>query len=114
VMAPFPHMEFPFDWVTFDAENMAVIWQVQNRFPSPPFNPETRKPFQFPNLSRIVLAGKDSVTGKYFWKEEQDWYNPALEAGKTTKAWRKAGGKFESKEKLYMIHDKKNHKESKL
>jgi hypothetical protein len=73
VMSPFPTMRFPIDWFTYDPVNHAVIWQVQNVFPAPN-DPATNAPFQFPNLSRIVLAGKDSTSGKWLWKEEQDWY----------------------------------------
>jgi hypothetical protein len=107
VMAPFPTMRFVEDWIVCDEERGAILWQLQNVFP-PPFDPDTGKPFQFPNLSRVVLAGF-AADGLPQFSEEQDWYNPsgkcAFHVGPTTKAWRKAGGKFETKEQLFMTHD---------
>ena len=100
VMAPFPDMSFPIDWKVIDVENDAIIWQLQNAFPKP-FDKDG-KPFMFPNISRVVYDGD------MLFKEEQDWYNPALYAPKITKAWRAAGGVFKSPEKLFMHHDKKH------
>jgi hypothetical protein len=40
--------------------------------------------------------------------------SPNTDAKRVTKAWRKAGGKFESEEKLFMVHDKKQKVSSKL
>ena len=87
VMAPFPTMTFEEDWIVYDEERGAIIWQLQNVFP-PPNNPETGKPFAFPNISRLVYAGN------MMFSEEQDWYNPSgrlihVHAAPTTKAWRK-------------------------
>lgn len=104
VMKPFPDMKFAEDWIVYDEENGAIIWQLQNIFP-PPNDPITGLPFQFPNISRLVYAGDG------LFKEEQDWYNPGgstrLHAAPTTRAWRKAGGKFQSNEALIMMHDPK-------
>ena len=36
VMAPFPSMTFPQDWVVFDEDNGAILFQCQNRLPTPP------------------------------------------------------------------------------
>mmetsp|Transcript_1019 Transcript_1019/g.1091 ORF Transcript_1019/g.1091 Transcript_1019/m.1091 type:complete len:171 (-) Transcript_1019:147-659(-) len=102
VMAPYTNMSFPFDWSTIDEENGAIIFQVQNAFPKPFKDDGT--PFMFPNITRLVYAGNGLL------KEEQDWYNPKLHAGNVVKAWIAAGGKFESKEKLVMMHDKKRTK----
>jgi hypothetical protein len=104
VMAPFPTMTFVEDWIVYDVERGAIIWQLQNVFPLPN-NPENGKPFSFPNLSRLVYAGNN------LFSEEQDWYNPngevfGVHAKATTKAWRKAGGKFLTTEKLKMMHSK--------
>lgn len=87
VMAPFPNMTFEEDWIVYDEERGAIIWQLQNVFP-PPLNPQTNKPFMFPNISRLVYAGN------MLFREEQDWYNPAgkvdrLHAAPTTRSWRK-------------------------
>ena len=109
VMEPFPGMSFEEAWVAFDDERGAVVWEVQNVFPEP-VDADTGLAFAFPNLSRLVYAGN----GKF--SEEQDWYNPSgglrFCAGPTTRAWRRAGGKFASAEKLVMMHDKK--KQAKL
>lgn len=67
---------FPFDWSTIDEENGAIIFQVQNAFPKPFKDDGT--PFMFPNITRLVYAGNGLL------KEEQDWYNPKLHAGKDT------------------------------
>eukprot|EP01065_Artemidia_motanka_P044387 TRINITY_DN6310_c0_g1_i1.p2 TRINITY_DN6310_c0_g1~~TRINITY_DN6310_c0_g1_i1.p2 ORF type:complete len:106 (+),score=45.11 TRINITY_DN6310_c0_g1_i1:298-615(+) len=96
-MAPFPRMKFPQDWHTYDVQNGAVIFQLQNEFP-PPADPATGQMFKFPNITRLVYGGN------MLWKEEQDWYNPAKDAPRVTRAWRKAGGRFESKEVLKMKH----------
>ena len=96
VMAPFPDMTFPQDWIVFDEENGAVVFQCQNRLPHPT-DPEG-EPFQFPNWTRLVYAGAG------LWKSEEDVYNPAKDANPTIKAWLKAGGKFSSTELVKMEH----------
>lgn len=89
VMAPFPNMTFMEDWIVYDDEHDAIIWQLQNVFPAPPYLDEkARSSFQFPNISRLVYAGNG------LFQEEQDWYNPSgkvmgVHAAPTTKAWRK-------------------------
>jgi hypothetical protein len=65
VMSPYPDMMFPQDWQVIDVPNQAVIFQVQNQFPHP-HGPDG-KPFQFPNLTRLVYAGGPDL----LWKEEQ-------------------------------------------
>ena len=106
VMAPFPNMTFKETWITYDDEHNAIIWELYNVFP-PPNNPVSGEPFSFPNVSRLVLSSIDDK-GVPLFKEEQDYYNPAgksfFHAGPTTKAWRKAGGKFLTREKLFMTH----------
>ena len=101
VMAPFPTMRFYEDWIVYDEERGAIIWQLQNVFPAP--MDAAGLPFQFPNMSRLVYAGEG------LFSEEQDWYNPSggtlLHAAPTTRAWRRAGGVFQSAEKLRMMHD---------
>ena len=87
VMAPFPTMTFPQDWVAFDENTNAIIFQCQNRLPHPtdPNGP----PFQFPNWTRLVYAGN----GKF--SSEEDVYNPA-HFGDMLKGWlaakKEAGG----------------------
>jgi len=97
VMAPFPRMTFPQDWVVFDEERGAIVFQCQNAFPEP-FDSSTGKPFSFPNWTRLVYAGN----GKF--SSEEDIYNPARQAGKTVKAWLGAGGKFLTPEQVLMRH----------
>ena len=102
VMEPFPGMSFEETWVVFDDERGAVLWQCENVFPDP-VDPDTGLRRWFPNVSRVVYAGRG------LFSEEQDWYNPIgrlrLSAGPTTRAWRRAGGEFASAEKLIMMHD---------
>jgi hypothetical protein len=95
-MMPFPNMTFPIDWIAYDLRESAVVFQVQNAFPAPPVNvADGGKPFMFPNWTRVVF---DAASGK--WRSEETVYNPARDAGRTLKAWRIAGGKFQSPEQL--------------
>jgi hypothetical protein len=96
VMAPFPSMTFPQDWVAFDEDNGAILFQCQNRLPHPtdPNGP----PFQFPNWTRLVYAGNGKFTS------EEDVYNPAREAHKTVSAWLAAGGKLAASFQVDMAH----------
>jgi hypothetical protein len=87
VMAPFPHMTFPQDWVVFDEENGCVLFQCQNRLEHP--TDPKGEPFQFPNWTRLTYAGN----GKFSC--EEDIYNPARDAHRAVTGWIKAGGKFE-------------------
>ena len=96
VMAPFPDMTFPQDWVVYDEENGAVVFQLQNRLPHPT-DPDG-EPFQFPNWTRLVYGGNG------LWKSEEDVYNPAFKANETIKAWIEAGGRFATPEQVKMQH----------
>jgi hypothetical protein len=88
VMAPFPHMTFPQDWVAFDEEHGAIVFQCQNRLEHPA--DRNGAPFQFPTWTRLVYAGDG------LFASEEDVYNPLRDAGKVVSAWSKAGGKFAS------------------
>lgn len=95
-IAPFGTMFFTIDWMAFDEKTQAVVFQVQNVLPYPPFDdPTSKRPFQFPNWTRLVF---DLDTGEVI--SEETVYNPLRDAGRTVKAWREAGGEFKSKEKL--------------
>ncbi|MFQ5697616.1 MAG: nuclear transport factor 2 family protein [Myxococcota bacterium] len=94
VMAPFPRMTFPQDWSVIDVPNGAVVFQCRNQLP-PPYDSDGR-PFGFPTWSRIVYAGGG------LWASEEDVYNPARDAGRAIRAWRAAGGRFESPEVVKM------------
>jgi len=96
VMAPYPRMTFPQDWVAFDEASGAVVFQCQNEFP-PPFGPDG-KPFAFPTWTRLVYGGGG------LWASEEDVYNPARDAPRVFKAWLEAGGKPESRELVKMRH----------
>lgn len=96
VMAPYPRMTFPQDWLAFDEEQGAVVFQCQNEFP-PPFGPDGR-PFAFPTWTRLVYGGDG------LWSCEEDVYNPARDAPRVFKAWIAAGGKPESPELVKMKH----------
>ena len=96
VMAPFPEMTFPQDWVAFDDEQAGIVFQCQNRLPHPtePDGP----PFQFPTWTRLVYAGNG------LFSCEEDCYNPVKDANPVIKAWIEAGGQFASRELVKMKH----------
>jgi hypothetical protein len=96
VMAPFPRMTFPQDWVMFDEASGAIVFQCQNAFPAP-FD-AGGKAFSFPNWTRLVYAGD----GKF--SSEEDIYNPARDARRTVQEWRAAGGRFLTPEQVQMRH----------
>jgi hypothetical protein len=96
VMAPYPLMTFPQDWVAYDEEQGAIVFQCQNEFPAP-FDADG-KPFGFPTWTRLVY-GRDGL-----WQSEEDCYNPARDAPRVFKAWVAAGGKLESRELVKMVH----------
>ena len=96
VMAPFPHMTFPQDWVAFDESTGAIIFQCQNRLEHP--TDPRGEPFQFPTWTRLVYAGN----GKFSC--EEDVYNPARDADKTVRAWLAAGGKLAADFQVDMQH----------
>jgi hypothetical protein len=93
VMAPFPHMTFPDDWVVFDPERGWVVFQCQNRLAHPA--DAGGEPFQFPSWSLLHYAGG------FQWSYEEDMYNPA-DGAAAISAWRRAGGRFESPELVRM------------
>ena len=94
VMAPFPHMEFPQDWIVIDVPNGAIVFQCQNSL-AHPTDPNGER-FEFPTWTRIVYAGDG------LWKSEEDIYNPKRDAPRAISGWRKAGGKFVSPELVHM------------
>lgn len=96
VMAPFPHMTFPQDWVVYDEDNGAVLFQCQNRLEHP--TDPNGEPFQFPSWTRLVYAGSNK------WRSEEDIYNPARDANRVIRAWLAAGGRFETPPQIDMQH----------
>ncbi len=96
VMAPFPTMTFPINWLALDLEHDAIVWEVRNSFPEP--YQANGEPYYFPNWSRLVYAGGG------LWQSEEDVYNPARDASRVFKAWVKAGGKTRSGEQVKMVH----------
>lgn len=96
VMAPFPTMTFPQDWLVFDEERGAVVFQCQNAFPEP-MKPDG-KPYQFPTWTRLVYGGDG------LWASEEDIYNPARDAPMVIKEWIGAGGVFRTGERVHMTH----------
>lgn len=96
VMAPFPHMTFPQDWIAFDEETGCVVFQCQNRLEHP--TDADGEPFQFPSWTRLTYAGD----GK--WSCEEDIYNPARDANRVVGAWLAAGGEFRTAPLLEMQH----------
>jgi len=95
VMAPFPTMYFPQDWVLYDEENGAIVMCVQNVLPHPT-DPDTT--FSFPNWTRLIYAGNGQFS------LEEDIYNPNRDAATAVKAWMAAGGQFATKEQIEMQH----------
>jgi hypothetical protein len=98
VMAPFPQMTFPQDWVAFDEANDAIVFQCQNRLPHPT-DPEG-EPFSFPTWTRLVYGGDG------LFQSEEDVYNPARGAIPTIRAWIEAGGKLATPEKVELKHSR--------
>ncbi len=96
VMAPFPNMSFPQDWWVIDEQNGAVVFQCQNLLAHP--TDPGAEGFGFPTWTRLVYGGN----GK--WQSEEDIYNPARDAPRAIKAWREAGGVFQSAELAKMAH----------
>ncbi len=95
VMAPFPTMFFPQDWVLYDEENDAIVMCVQNALPHPE-DPDTT--FSFPNWTRLVYAGNGQFS------LEEDIYNPNMGAPDVIRQWLAAGGKFATSEQVEMQH----------
>ncbi len=96
VMAPFPDMTFPQDWVAWDDEQGSIVFQCQNRLPHP--TEPDGEPFQFPTWTRLVYAGDG------LFSCEEDCYNPVKDANPVIKAWIEAGGRFASQELVKMKH----------
>ena len=94
VMAPFPHMEFPQNWVVFDVENSAVLLEAVNLLPHP--SDPNHPGFGFPTWTRLVYAGDG------LWSSEEDVYNPARDAGRAIAQWQAAGGRFATAEQVQM------------
>lgn len=99
VMAPFASMVFPRDWLAYDAEGDALVFQCQNLLPHPT-DPDA-DPFSFPSWTRLVYGGNG------LFKSEEDIYNPSRDAGDAIRGWLKAGGQFSSREKVKMKHSQK-------
>jgi hypothetical protein len=95
VMAPFPTMYFPQDWVLYDEDNDAIVMCVQNVLPHPE-DPDIN--FAFPNWTRLVYAGDGQFS------LEEDIYNPNRGAPEAIRGWLAAGGKFATGEKVKMQH----------
>jgi hypothetical protein len=89
-------MTFPQDWVAYDEDNGAVLFQCQNRLEHP--TDPNGEPFQFPSWTRLVYAGNDK------WSSEEDVYNPARDANRVIRAWLAAGGTFEQAPQVDMEH----------
>ena len=96
VMAPFPHMTFPQDWIVIDEDSGTVTFQCQNRLEHP--SDLNGEPFQFPTWTRLTYAGDDR------WSCEEDVYNPARDADRVIGQWLKAGGKFKTAPLIDMKH----------
>ena len=96
VMAPFPHMTFPQDWVAYDEEHGAIVFQCQNRLEHP--TDPSGEPFQFPTWTRLIYAGNG------LFSSEEDVYNPLRDANRVISGWIEAGGKFASEMLVDMQH----------
>lgn len=77
---PFTHMrEFPWDWITIDAEQGFVVGQVENRF----IDPGDGEVYQAANWTRLVYAGDG------LFSSEEDVYNP-MHFAPVVSAWLRA------------------------
>lgn len=92
VMAPFPHMRFPNDWIAHDEDNDAVVIMIKNQLDHPT-DPHA-EPFWFPNWTRLVYAGEG------LFSSEEDIYNPDRDAPRVVAAWMQAGGQLATTEIL--------------
>jgi len=92
VMAPFPHMRFPNDWIAHDEDNDAVVVMIKNLLDHPT-DPDG-EPFWFPNWTRLVYAGDG------LFSSEEDIYNPDRDAPRVVAAWMRAGGQLATTEIL--------------
>ncbi|WP_109505572.1 nuclear transport factor 2 family protein [Nocardioides speluncae] len=88
VMAPFPHMRFPHEWVAYDEENGAILIGIKNLLDHPT---EPGAEFWFPNWTRLVYAGDG------LFSSEEDVYNPHRDAGRVIGEWMSAGGQMLTK-----------------
>lgn len=95
VMAPFPHMRFAHEWVAFDTDNDAIVFEISNVLDHPT---EPGVEFSFPNVTRIVYAGNG------LFSVEEDIYNPARDAARVIGEWIRAGGRMRCKPKVPMKH----------
>jgi hypothetical protein len=84
VMAPFPQMRFPQDWVAYDDEHDAVVIGIQNVLD------HEGQSYGFPNWTRLVYAGDG------LFASEEDVYNPMRDAPSVVGAWMKAGGRLQA------------------
>jgi len=89
-------MTFPQDWVAFDEEDGAIVFQCQNRL-AHPTDPHG-EPFQFPSWTRLLYAGDG------LFSYEEDVYNPMRDANRVVAGWIAAGGEFESPMLVDMKH----------
>lgn len=86
VMAPFPHMRFPSEWIAYDEDNDAVVIMIKNLLDHP--TDSNGEPFWFPNWTRLVYAGDG------LFSSEEDIYNPNRDAPRVVAEWMRAGGKL--------------------
>ncbi|OBK21411.1 polyketide cyclase [Mycobacterium asiaticum] len=86
VMAPFPHMRFPSEWIAYDEDNDAVVIMIKNLLDHP--TDPNGEPFWFPNWTRLVYAGDG------LFSSEEDIYNPKRDAPRVVGEWMRAGGKL--------------------
>jgi hypothetical protein len=93
VMAPFPTMTFPPDWVVVDETQGLIVFQCQNRLEHP--TDPAGAPFQFPTWSLLRYAGD------LLMSYEEDMYNP-VEAAEVIRAWLEAGGQMATPEQVHM------------
>ncbi|CAM4344408.1 SnoaL-like domain protein [Mycobacterium basiliense] len=90
VMAPFPNMRFPHEWIAYDEDNDAVVLMIKNLLDHP--TDPSGEPFWFPNWTRLVYAGDG------LFSSEEDIYNPNRDAPRVIAAWMHAGGKLATNE----------------
>lgn len=90
VMAPFPHMTFPHDWLCIDEDNDAFIFCARNALPHPT---DPNRELSFTNWSRVIYAGN----GKF--SSHEDIYNP-IRSLPVIQEWLEAGGQLKCEPKV--------------
>ena len=87
VMAPFPHMRFPSDWIAYDDDNDAVVLMIKNLLDHP--TDPNGEPFWFPELDSAGLCRQWPVFQRRRHLQPKPGRAPCR--GRLDAGWRPAG-----------------------